>query len=137
MATEIVMPRLSDTMSEGTVGKWLKREGEQVEKGEILAEIETDKATMELESFHSGVLGRILIPEGKTVPIGVPIAILVAPGEEGSLEAAASPPAAPVTAEQALVGPTAPGTPPAEPRAAPPLAPPARGDGRVRVSPLA
>lgn len=137
MATEIVMPRLSDTMSEGTVGKWLKREGDQVEKGEILAEIETDKATMELESFHSGVLGRILIPEGKTVPIGVPIAILVAPGEEVSPEAAVPAPVALTTAEQAPVGPTAPGTPPAEPHAAPPLAPPARGEGRVRVSPLA
>ena len=137
MATEIVMPRLSDTMSEGTVGKWLKREGEQVEKGEILAEIETDKATMELESFHSGVLGRILIPEGKTVPIGVPIAILVAPGEEVSSEAAVLSPTALATAEQVSAGLAPPGTLPIEPHAAPPLAPQERGDGRVRVSPLA
>src|SRR5437762_2052738 len=71
---EITMPRLSDTMSEGTVGKWLKQPGDKVENGEIIAEIETDKATMELQAFESGTLQKILVPEGQTVPIGQPVA---------------------------------------------------------------
>jgi len=73
---EITMPRLSDTMSEGTVGRWLKKVGDQIAVGDIIAEIETDKATMELEAFEAGVLQQILIPEGQTVPIGHPIAII-------------------------------------------------------------
>src|SRR5438034_908035 len=73
---EITMPRLSDTMSEGTVGKWLKQPGDKVENGEIIAEIETDKATMELQAFESGTLQKILVPEGQTVPIGQPIALI-------------------------------------------------------------
>jgi pyruvate dehydrogenase E2 component (dihydrolipoamide acetyltransferase) len=76
MAMEIVMPRLSDTMEQGTIARWLKQEGEEVHKGEPLAEIETDKATMTLESYGTGKLLRILLPEGQTVPIGTPIAIL-------------------------------------------------------------
>ena len=67
---EVTMPRLSDTMSEGTVGRWLKKPGDKIETGEVIAEIETDKATMELQSFESGTLQKILIPEGQTVPIG-------------------------------------------------------------------
>ncbi len=73
---EITMPRLSDTMSEGTVGRWLKQPGDQVEQGDILAEIETDKATMELEAFESGVLQKIVVPEGQTVPIGEVIGMI-------------------------------------------------------------
>jgi pyruvate dehydrogenase E2 component (dihydrolipoamide acetyltransferase) len=83
------MPRLSDTMSEGTVGRWLKKPGDTVADGEIIAEIETDKATMELQSFESGTLQKILIPEGQTVPIGQPIAIIgdgAAPAEAASAE---------------------------------------------------
>ncbi|HEU4322349.1 MAG TPA: dihydrolipoamide acetyltransferase family protein [Roseiflexaceae bacterium] len=73
---EITMPRLSDTMSEGSISRWLKKPGDQVEKGDIVAEIETDKATMELEAFDSGTLQQILVPEGKVVPIGEVIAIV-------------------------------------------------------------
>ena len=71
---EVSMPRLSDTMEEGTIAKWLKQPGDKVEKGEVLAEIETDKAVMELESYDAGVLEQILVPEGETVPIGQAIA---------------------------------------------------------------
>lgn len=73
---DVLMPRLSDTMTEGVVGQWLKREGEFVQRGEALAEIETDKATMELEAYDSGVLTRIIAPAGSTVPIGQPIAVI-------------------------------------------------------------
>ncbi|MCG8352262.1 MAG: 2-oxo acid dehydrogenase subunit E2 [Chloroflexales bacterium] len=73
---EVTMPRLSDTMSEGAVGRWLKQPGDAIEVGEIIAEIETDKATMELESFESGTLQKIVIPEGQTVPIGEIIAFI-------------------------------------------------------------
>lgn len=79
---EITMPRLSDTMSEGTVSRWMKKEGDEVTKGDILAEIETDKAIMELEAFESGTLVRIIQPEGATVAVGTPIAIVAREGEE-------------------------------------------------------
>ena len=75
MATNIEMPRLSDTMSEGTIAKWRKQPGETIAKGDVIVEIETDKATMDLEAFSNGVLGKILVPEGETVAIGVPIEI--------------------------------------------------------------
>ena len=65
---DVLMPRLSDTMTEGVVGQWLKREGDVVQRGDTLAEIETDKATMELEAYDSGVLTRIIAPAGSTVP---------------------------------------------------------------------
>jgi len=87
---EVTMPRLSDTMSEGTVGRWLKQPGDPVVAGEIIAEIETDKATMELEAFESGTLQQIIVPEGKTVPIGEVIALI----GDGPVVASA-PPAAP------------------------------------------
>ena len=73
---EIVMPRLSDTMEEGTVQRWLRQPGDQIAVGEPIAEIETDKAVMELEAYESGVLQQILVPEGETVPIGQPIALI-------------------------------------------------------------
>ena len=73
---DVLMPRLSDTMTEGVVGEWLKREGDAVQRGDVLAEIETDKATMELEAYDSGVLTRIIAPAGSTVPIGQPIAVI-------------------------------------------------------------
>ena len=73
---EITMPRLSDTMQEGTIARWLKSPGDKVNKGEILGEIETDKATMDLEAYDTGVLEQILVQEGATVPIGQPIAII-------------------------------------------------------------
>ncbi|MEO6888251.1 MAG: dihydrolipoamide acetyltransferase family protein [Ktedonobacteraceae bacterium] len=73
---EVNMPRLSDTMQEGTIARWLKQPGEQVKKGDILAEIETDKATMDLEAYDAGVLERIIAQAGQTVPIGQVIAVI-------------------------------------------------------------
>lgn len=73
---DVLMPRLSDTMTEGVVGQWLKGEGDIVAPGDVLAEIETDKATMELEAYDGGVLTRIIAPPGSTVPIGQPIAVI-------------------------------------------------------------
>ena len=80
MATIVNMPRLSDTMEEGVVAKWLKSVGDKIEEGDILAEIETDKATMEFESFHEGTLLYIGVQEGETSPVDVLLAII---GEEG------------------------------------------------------
>jgi pyruvate dehydrogenase E2 component (dihydrolipoamide acetyltransferase) len=90
---EVLMPRLSDTMEEGTVAKWLKRPGDRIGRGDVLAEIDTDKATMELESYEEGVLETLLVPEGTTVPIGTPLAV-VGPGEESSTAAPGSAPPA-------------------------------------------
>src|SRR5690625_3079098 len=73
---DVFMPRLSDTMEEGTLAQWLKGVGDSVKKGDILAEIETDKATMDLEAYDEGILEQLLIEEGATVPIGEPIAII-------------------------------------------------------------
>ncbi|MDY6971202.1 MAG: dihydrolipoamide acetyltransferase family protein [Thermodesulfobacteriota bacterium] len=80
MAVEIVMPKLSDTMEEGKILRWLKKEGDYVTKGEVVAEIETDKADMELEAFSSGILSKIFFKEGETVRVGAVIALL---GEGG------------------------------------------------------
>ncbi|SCY86022.1 pyruvate dehydrogenase complex E1 component subunit beta [Paracoccus tibetensis] len=82
MATEILMPALSPTMEEGTLAKWLKKEGDAVKSGDIIAEIETDKATMEFEAVDEGILGKILIEEGtQGVAVNTPIAVLVEEGE--------------------------------------------------------
>lgn len=82
MAKIITMPRLSDTMTEGVVAKWLKKVGDSIQEGDILAEIETDKATMEFESFNSGTLLHIGIQEGETAPIDSLLAIIGAAGED-------------------------------------------------------
>lgn len=76
MASELVMPRLSDTMESGTVGKWHKKVGDQIKRGEVVAEIETDKANMDMEAFADGVLARILVDEGQSAGLGEPIAIV-------------------------------------------------------------
>lgn len=73
---EVVMPRLSDTMEEGVLSRWLKKEGDTVRQGDVLGEIDTDKATMELESFDDGILEKLLVPEGTTVAIGQPLAVI-------------------------------------------------------------
>ena len=73
---EVNMPRLSDTMQEGTITRWLKKPGDEVKRGEVVAEVETDKANMEIEAFDSGVLEQILVQEGETAPIGQAIALL-------------------------------------------------------------
>lgn len=132
MATEIVMPRLSDTMEQGTIARWLKKPGDEVKKGEPLAEIETDKATMNLESFTSGRLQKILLPEGQTVPIGTPIAIV-----GGLNEALAEAPRAPTGAVVAeTAAPPAPAVSAAAPQPTP--APGAtEAKGALRASPIA
>ena len=76
MATQVVMPKLSPTMEEGQLARWLKKEGDSVSVGEPLAEIDTDKATMEAQALTTGVLLKILVPEGQTVPLGQVIAII-------------------------------------------------------------
>ena len=82
MATEILMPALSPTMEEGTLAKWLKKEGDEVKSGDIIAEIETDKATMEFEAVDEGIMGKILVAEGtQGVAVNTPIAVLVEEGE--------------------------------------------------------
>ena len=95
MATEILMPALSPTMEEGTLAKWLVKEGDTVKSGDIIAEIETDKATMEFEAVDEGIIGKVLIAEGTAdVKVNTPIAILVEDGETVSDLAAAPDPAA-------------------------------------------
>src|SRR5947199_9265968 len=74
--SEITMPRLSDTMQEGTIARWLKKAGDEIKKGDTLAEIETDKATMDLEAYEEGTLQKILVQEGETVPIGQAVALI-------------------------------------------------------------
>src|SRR3954453_9205896 len=94
MATNILMPALSPTMTEGTLARWLKKEGDQVKSGDIIAEIETDKATMEVEAVDEGVLGKILVGDGtQGVKVNDPIAVLVEPGESVSDAPAAKAPA--------------------------------------------
>ncbi|WP_137700122.1 pyruvate dehydrogenase complex E1 component subunit beta [Marimonas lutisalis] len=100
MATEILMPALSPTMEEGTLAKWLVKEGDTVQSGDILAEIETDKATMEFEAVDEGVIGKILVPEGtENVKVNTAIAVLVEEGEEVPAEATPAPAAAPAQAQ--------------------------------------
>ncbi|MCO5725182.1 pyruvate dehydrogenase complex dihydrolipoamide acetyltransferase [Robiginitalea marina] len=114
MAEIITMPRLSDTMEEGTVAKWLKKVGDTVEEGDILAEIETDKATMEFESFHSGTLLHIGIQEGEGAPVDSLLAIIGEKGEDiasllGGKPAGETP--APVAAEEPPAAPPVPSSP--------------------------
>jgi pyruvate dehydrogenase E2 component (dihydrolipoamide acetyltransferase) len=163
MATNILMPALSPTMTEGTLARWLKKEGEQVKAGDIIAEIETDKATMEVEAVDEGVLGRILVADGtQGVKVNDPIAVLVEAGEavpdaapspgsgNGKTEPAQSPSQAPAmeavaasggkvagAAEQPVAMPK-----PGEKEALNPQPLPPKGNGhapgdRVFVSPLA
>src|SRR5215469_16945209 len=73
---EVNMPRLSDTMQEGTIIRWLKQVGDEVKRGDVLAEVETDKANMEVEAFDAGILEQVIVQEGETVPIGQVIAII-------------------------------------------------------------
>ena len=127
MPTQILMPALSPTMTEGTLARWLKGEGDAVEPGDIVAEVETDKATMEIEAVDEGVLGRILVPEGtEGVEINTPIAVLVGEGES-TVDIAEAPSAGPV------VAPAAPAAAPAGNGAQPA---PKAGD-RIFASPLA
>ena len=133
MAKYIEMPKLADTMTEGTVVKWRVKEGDKVATGDVLAEVETDKATMEMESFDDGVVHKLLVGTGKAVPCGTPILLMLGKNEQapadGALPAAVAKPAAPVAvaAGHAAVATAAPVS-----RAAIP------GSGsRVKASPLA
>jgi len=138
MPTEILMPALSPTMEEGTLAKWLKNEGDTVAAGDVIAEIETDKATMEFEAVDEGVMGRILVPEGtEGVKVNTPIAVLLDEGESADDIAASPAPApAPETPEPAARAET--GTPaPTTPAAPAPAAPATADGGRIFASPLA
>ena len=109
MSIEILMPALSPTMTEGKLARWLKTEGEAVKSGDVLAEIETDKATMEFEAADDGVLARILVPEGSDgVKVNAPIAVLLEEGEDASALGARAPspaPAAPPSPAPAVSSP--------------------------------
>jgi pyruvate dehydrogenase E2 component (dihydrolipoamide acetyltransferase) len=155
MPIELKMPALSPTMEEGTLAKWLVKEGDEVKSGDILAEIETDKATMEFEAVDEGTVAKILVPEGTDgVKVGAPIAILAGEGEDASAAASAAPkadtappappkapsPPKPDETPKAPPGPAAVETPPAPSAPAAPSPQPSRtrGEGeRVKASPLA
>src|ERR1700678_2864476 len=94
MPIQVLMPALSPTMEKGNLAKWLKKEGEAIKSGDVIAEIETDKATMEVEATDEGTLGKILIPEGTAdVAVNTPIATILADGESAADLGKASPPA--------------------------------------------
>jgi pyruvate dehydrogenase E2 component (dihydrolipoamide acetyltransferase) len=147
MAIQILMPALSPTMTEGTLAKWLKKEGDAVASGEVLAEIETDKATMEFEAADDGVLGKIIVPEGSEgVAVNQPIAVLLQEGEDLSAADALAGKGAPAAAAKKpeAAKPAAAPQPqpqPAQPQkqqpTAPPQAAPPQNGGRVFASPLA
>jgi pyruvate dehydrogenase E2 component (dihydrolipoamide acetyltransferase) len=144
MSIELKMPALSPTMEEGTLAKWLVKEGDEVKSGDILAEIETDKATMEFEAVDEGKIAKILVPEGTDgVKVGAPIAILAGEGEDVSKAASSAPKTeAPAPTKEEASKAAAPSPAPA-PAPAPvpaakaePAASPAKGD-RIKASPLA
>lgn len=136
---EINMPRLSDTMQEGTIARWLKQPGDQIKKGDILAEVETDKATMDIEAFDAGVLEQIMVKEGETAPIGQVIAVLGS-GNGGAKSA----PAQQARKAPGQAQPVATSAPPQQPQQQEPTPqreesrPTAReAQGTLKVSPLA
>ena len=130
MATNVVMPQMGYDMREGTVVRWYKQEGETVDRGEVIADIETDKATVEFEAYTGGVLGRIVAEAGVAVPVGELIAIITEPGESVPEVAAPAP-------SPAQAAPTAPPPAPAAAEPDPPAAPAPASDGGVRASPIA
>ncbi len=144
MANAVLLPALSPTMAEGKITKWLKKEGESVSSGTAIAECETDKSNLEIESFEDGVLIKIVVGEGQSAPVGSPIAFIGKAGEKVDYV----PPVvqAPVPVAPAAKAPEAPRPAPVVAQApaarpAPPPAPapaaPANGNGRLRASPLA
>src|SRR4030095_8186036 len=130
MATSVVMPALEMAQETGKIVSWLKKEGETVTKGEVLLEIETDKAVVEVEATADGVLAGVKSHEGDVVPVGVTIAWIVAPGEQPPAESATAAPSARKTTEQ----PAAPAKPQAGPGSTEPAAP---AEGGPRISPKA
>ncbi|MEM9461518.1 MAG: dihydrolipoamide acetyltransferase family protein [Myxococcota bacterium] len=153
MAKIVELPRLSDTMEEGVIAKWHIAEGDKVKRGQLIAEIETDKATMEFESFDPGIVLAIVAPEGEVFPIGTPIAVLGKPGEDvqaalaahGGGSGAATEPAEPAGSAVVAEPPSPPASPAADaPSAAVPApavsaeAPsPGRVPERIAASPVA
>jgi pyruvate dehydrogenase E2 component (dihydrolipoamide acetyltransferase) len=152
MITKVVLAKLSPTMEEGTVVKWTKKEGDKVKTGDVLAEIETDKANMEMEALGDGVLRRILVQAGGTAPVGALIGVIADPKDDietmlKEVPGDGSTPSAPPPASAEPAGPTSPApagpapTPPPAAAAAPPPPPapraPAGPGGRVKASPLA
>src|SRR6266704_3659691 len=95
MAKDILMPMLSPSMTDGTLVKWIKKEGDAVKSGDVLAEVETDKATMDLEAFDNGILRKILIPDGTKVPVQSKIGIIGTKDEKIDESASAPAPATP------------------------------------------
>ncbi|MFS8181654.1 pyruvate dehydrogenase complex dihydrolipoamide acetyltransferase [Pseudovibrio denitrificans] len=138
MPINILMPALSPTMEEGNLAKWLVKEGDAISAGDVIAEIETDKATMEVEAVDEGTIGKIMVAEGtEGVKVNEPIAILLEEGEDASAMDAA-PAAAPAPAAAAPQAPAAPAAPAAAAAPAPaPAAPVAASGERVFSSPLA
>lgn len=151
MITEVVMPQMGADMKEGTVIRWLKAEGAEVKRGEIIAEIETDKANVEIEAFGSGIFRKQLHKEGDVVPVGTVIALIAAPDDDisryegGAAPAAAAEPppattqapapsAAPAPAEVQQTQPPAAAAAPAAPSPVPAAT---EAEGRLRVSPVA
>jgi pyruvate dehydrogenase E2 component (dihydrolipoamide acetyltransferase) len=134
MAKDILMPLLSPSMTEGTLVKWLKKEGDAVKSGEVIAEVETDKATMDLEAFDSGILRKILVQEGAKVPVQSKIGIIGTKDEKIDESALSTAPAA--AAPAATEAKSAPAPEPAKsaPAATPAAAP---SGGRAKASPLA
>jgi len=131
MPINILMPALSPTMTEGTLAKWLKTEGDSIKSGDILAEIETDKATMEYEAVDEGVLGKILVPAGTSgVAVNTPIGVILEEGEDASAISAPVPAAKTVAAAPVAAA-------PAPVAAAAPAAPIAAHGDRVFATPLA
>jgi pyruvate dehydrogenase E2 component (dihydrolipoamide acetyltransferase) len=148
MPINILMPALSPTMEKGNLAKWLKKEGDKVKSGDVIAEIETDKATMEVEAVDEGTIAKILVPEGtQDVPVNDVIAVLAGDGEDVKAAGAGAAKPAPKPAETPAPKPTAAPTPPpaaAAPKPAPAAAPQAaspapqvNGHGRIFSSPLA
>ena len=145
MPVNILMPALSPTMEKGNLARWLKKEGDKVKAGDVIAEIETDKATMEYEAIDDGVLAKIVVPEGtQDVPVNQLIAVLAAEGEDPKAAAAAAGKSAAGQGQGAGAGKAAPPAPPtaapAQPAPspkAPASAPAAHGANRVFASPLA
>ncbi|KIC29621.1 pyruvate dehydrogenase complex dihydrolipoamide acetyltransferase [Leisingera sp. ANG-M6] len=139
MPTEILMPALSPTMEEGTLAKWLVKEGDTVSSGDLIAEIETDKATMEFEAVDEGVVGKILIAEGSEgVKVNTPIAVLLEDGESADdIQSSGGGAAAPAKEEAPAAKAEAPAAAPKEEAKAAPAAPQGADGSRIFASPLA
>ncbi len=139
MPTEILMPALSPTMTEGNLAKWLKKEGDEVRSGDVIAEIETDKATMEVEAVDEGVIGKILVPEGtEAVKVNQPIALLLGEGEDASTLSEGAKPAPKAEAKPEPSKPAEPPKAESKPTAAPAPGGNGHAEGeRIFASPLA